>query len=501
MAPWVALALVGLLLGATNLRAARGESFNYDLSGTDWPSHSSSCLPSSVQGLCQTGKKQSPINIVTSAVKRADGPSLLKVKHPLSREITVTNEEHAAAVSPQAGKRYFLTLPSGLHKLDHSDLQALCALAGACCCTPGRPSRCHVVAWPANALRPSSFARVRRCPASTWWTACRRPWRPSGRMGGTAVTAVLHPVTSQQFPCRLSPSHTQVPSIHLVDGVQAPMEAKFAYVCGQHHSPYPSASCSYTTLVKLVFAVPSIHLVNGVQAPMEAKFAYVPSIHLVNGVQAPMEAKFAYVPSIHLVNGVQAPMEAKFAYVNVANTTRKSVFTVFLKLHPKDKDNAWLDLWLNDIPAAVNGTAKIAAKTNFLELLSFDSAFWCVLHAAGCCVLGAASWVLGAGCCVLGSVCCVLGAVCCVLGSVCCVLGAVCCVLCAACCVLGAVCWVLRAGCCVLGAGCCVLQEVISREDLATYMNFLSRTNSGDRTNNRLPQPLNDRTVSVFRAS
>ncbi|CAI5953493.1 unnamed protein product [Closterium sp. NIES-64] len=391
MAPWVALALVGLLLGATNLRAARGESFNYDLSGTDWPSHSSSCLPSSVQGLCQTGKKQSPINIVTSAVKRADGPSLL------SREITVTNEEHAAAVSPQAGKRYFLTLPSGLHKLDHSDLQALCALAGACCCTPGRPSRCHVVAWPANALRPSSFARVRRCPASTWWTACRRPWRPSGRMGGTAVTAVLHPVTSQQFPCRLSPSHTQVPSIHLVDGVQA---------------------------------------------PMEAKFAYVPSIHLVNGVQAPMEAKFAYVPSIHLVNGVQAPMEAKFAYVNVANTTRKSVFTVFLKLHPKDKDNAWLDLWLNDIPAAVNGTAKIAAKTNFLELLSFDSAFW---YYEGSQVHPPCTETVD---------------------------------------------WFVS-----------MRPKLVSTRQLATYMNFLSRTNSGDRTNNRLPQPLNDRTVSVFRAS
>ncbi|CAI7809799.1 unnamed protein product [Closterium sp. NIES-54] len=69
-------------------------------------------------------------------------------------------------------------------------------------------------------------------------------------------------------------------------------------------------------------------------------------------------------------------MEAKFAYVNVANSTRKSVFSVFLKLHPRDKDNAWLNLWLKDIPTAVNGTTKIAAKTNFLELLSFETPFW-----------------------------------------------------------------------------------------------------------------------------
>ncbi|GJP46946.1 hypothetical protein CLOM_g6185 [Closterium sp. NIES-68] len=259
MAPWVALALVGLLLGASDLRAARGqESFNYDLSGTDW------------KGLCQSGKKQSPINIVTSAVKRADGPSLLKVKHPLSREITVTNEEHAAAVSPQAGKRYYLTLPSGLHKLDHSDLQ---------------------------------------------------------------------------------------------------------------------------------------------------------------------------VPSIHLVNGVQAPMEAKFAYVNTGNTTRKSVFTVLLQLHPADKDNAWLDLWLNRIPAAVNGTVKVAAKTNFMELLSFNVPFW---HYEGSQVHPPCTEVVD---------------------------------------------WFVS-----------MRPKFVSTRQLATYMNFLSRTNSGDRTNNRLPQPLNGRVVSMFKA-
>ncbi|CAI5527395.1 unnamed protein product [Closterium sp. Naga37s-1] len=297
MAPWIALALVGLLLGATNIRAVRGESFNYDLSGTDWP------------GLCQSGKKQSPINIVTSAVKRADGPSLLKVKHPLSREITVTNEEHAAAVSPQAGKRYYLTLPSGLHKLDHSDLQ---------------------------------------------------------------------------------------------------------------------------------------------------------------------------VPSIHLVDGVQAPMEAKFAYVNVGNTTRKSVFSVFLKLHPKDKDNAWLNLWLNDIPAAVNGTTKIAAKTNFMELLSFETPFW---YYEGSQVhppcTETVDWFISMRPKFVSTrqLATYMN-------------------------------FLPRTN---VGDHTCIIHPLLVHPSppqlspppfqMATYMNFLSRTNSGDRTNNRLPQPLNARTVSVFRAS
>ncbi|CAI5980373.1 unnamed protein product [Closterium sp. NIES-65] len=351
MAPWVALALVGLLLGATNLRAARGESFNYDLSGTDWP------------GLCQTGKKQSPINIVTSAVKRADGPSLL------SREITVTNEEHAAGT--MCSRRCML-----LH-------------AG-----PSVPLPCSRLAS--------------QCPPPLLIRPC-----------------------------------AQVPSIHLVDGVQAPMEAKWTHGRDCSH-------CCAAPSNQPAVPLPSLPLTHaGAQHPPGGRRAgahggqvRVPSIHLVNGVQAPMEAKFAYVPSIHLVNGVQAPMEAKFAYVNVANTTRKSVFTVFLKLHPKDKDNAWLDLWLNDIPAAVNGTAKIAAKTNFLELLSFDSAFW---YYEGSQVHPPCTETVD---------------------------------------------WFVS-----------MRPKLVSTRQLATYMNFLSRTNSGDRTNNRLPQPLNDRTVSVFRAS
>ncbi|CAI5491411.1 unnamed protein product [Closterium sp. Naga37s-1] len=377
MAPWIALALVGLLLGATNIRAVGGESFNYDLSGTDWP------------GLCQTGKKQSPINIVTSAVKHADGPSLLKVKHPLSREITVTNEEHAAAVSPQAGKRYYLTLPSGLHKLDHSDLQVRQALL----------------------------------PHSPLGAAQARPLRPAGKRYYLTLPSGLH---------KLDHSDLQVPSIHLVDGVQAPMEAKWAH---------------------------GIHLVDGVQAPMEAKWAHgVPSIHLVDGVQAPMEARGAHregllrCTHIHLVDGVQAPMEAKFAYVNVANSTRKSVFSVFLKLHPRDKDNCpthHFDCWLNDIPAAVNGTAKIAAKTNFLELLSFEAPFW--LNDIPSAVNGTAKVAAQTNFMEL------------------------------------------------LAFDLYSLPPPFS--PLATYMNFLSRTNSGDRTNNRLPQPLNARTVSVFRAN
>ncbi|CAI5478572.1 unnamed protein product [Closterium sp. Yama58-4] len=210
------------------------------------------------------------------------------------------------------------------------------------------------------------------------------------------------------------------------------MEAKFAYVCQHSRSTRPFLRCMLMHHA-MCYLSPIV--------PRCASVIQVPSIHLVDGVQAPMEAKFAYVPSIHLVDGVQAPMEAKFAYVNVGNTTRKSVFSVFLKLHPNDKDNAWLNFWLNDIPAAVNGTAKIAAKTNFLELLSFNAPFW---YYEGSQVHPPCTETVD---------------------------------------------WFIS-----------MRPKLISTRQLATYMNFLSRTNSGDRTNNRLLQPLNNRTVSVFLA-
>ncbi|CAI5519045.1 unnamed protein product [Closterium sp. Naga37s-1] len=464
MAPWIALALVGLLLGATNIRAVRGESFNYDLSGTDWPS----------------GKKQSPINIVTSAVKRADGPSLLKVKHPLSREITVTNEEHAAgkatstrnhltlpftlsifplphpprfsypAVSPQAGKRYFLTLPSTL---------SLCSL-------PPSP--------PPFPLHYSSPAVSPQAGKRYYLTL------PSG----------LH---------KLDHSDLQVPSIHLVDGVQAPMEAQWAHGEGAQHPPGGRRAGAHGGPVGAWRGSAVLHP--------------VPSIHLVDGVQAPMEAQWAHGEGllcctlIHLVDGVQAPMEAKFAYVNVGNTTRKSVFSVFLKLHPKDKDNAWLNLWLNDIPAAVNGTTKIAAKTNFMELLSFETPFW---YYEGSQVhppcTETVDWFISMRPKFVSTR----------QGSQ---VHPPC---------TETVDWFIsmrpklvstrqlatymnflpRTN---VGDHTCIIHPLLVHPSppqlspppfqMATYMNFLSRTNSGDRTNNRLPQPLNARTVSVFRAS
>ncbi|CAI7813985.1 unnamed protein product, partial [Closterium sp. NIES-53] len=258
----------------------------------------------------------------------------------------------------------------------------------------GSVASCHVMGWVCCLKQASATTSLspRGCTSLTTPTCsnhhpCPLSLSPPSHLPLISPSSPPHlPLISPSSPPHLpliSPSCAQVPSIHLVDGVQAPMEAKWAHgvrctlVSNQH--PW----------LCLISWGPALHLSS---CPQEWNSCSSPLL-MPTGAQHPPGGRSAGahggqggaqggtpalypVPSIHLVDGVQAPMEAKFAYVNVANSTRKSVFSVFLKLHPRDKDNAWLNLWLKDIPTAVNGTTKIAAKTNFLELLSFETPFW-----------------------------------------------------------------------------------------------------------------------------
>ncbi|CAI5519703.1 unnamed protein product [Closterium sp. Naga37s-1] len=69
--------------------------------------------------------------------------------------------------------------------------------------------------------------------------------------------------------------------------------------------------------------------------------------------------------SEHAVNGLFSPMEAHFVHVHESDPNVLAVVGVMIRLQRHDEASAWVDTWLPKTPADVNGTVTIDIPDNF----------------------------------------------------------------------------------------------------------------------------------------
>ncbi|CAI5521763.1 unnamed protein product [Closterium sp. Naga37s-1] len=80
--------------------------------------------------------------------------------------------------------------------------------------------------------------------------------------------------------------------------------------------------------------------------------------------------------SEHTILGAPAPLEAHFVHENVANPAKGAIISVMIVIHKNNVRNPWLDKWLPYIPKAVNTSVSVPATTNFKEALNVKYGFW-----------------------------------------------------------------------------------------------------------------------------
>lgn len=97
----LASVIVVLSLSASYAFASEGVTFNYTLSGKDWP------------GSCPVGRRQSPINIVTSEVVEKIISFAFKLRYVSSNAFTVKNNGHVIEVTPSNAGHNKLILRDG----------------------------------------------------------------------------------------------------------------------------------------------------------------------------------------------------------------------------------------------------------------------------------------------------------------------------------------------------------------------------------------------------
>lgn len=142
-----------------------------------------------------------------------------------------------------------------------------------------------------------------------------------------------------------------------------------------------------------------------------------------------------HATSEHTILGAPAPLEAHFVHENVVNPAKGAIISVMIVIQKNNIRNGWLDKWLPYIPKAVNTSVSVPAKTSFKEALNTRLGFWYYV--------GSTTYPP---------------------------------------CAPNIEWFVLKRG------------LYASTQQIESYMNLLSAT-SGQRTNNRLPRPLNGRRV------
>ncbi|CAI5948169.1 unnamed protein product [Closterium sp. NIES-65] len=81
--------------------------------------------------------------------------------------------------------------------------------------------------------------------------------------------------------------------------------------------------------------------------------------------------------SEHAVNGLFAAMEAHFVHVHESDPNTLAVVGVMIRLQRHDEASAWVDTWLPKTPADVNGTATIDIPDNFwADMIDTSMGFW-----------------------------------------------------------------------------------------------------------------------------
>ncbi|GJP66215.1 hypothetical protein CLOP_g23116 [Closterium sp. NIES-67] len=161
-------------------------------------------------------------------------------------------------------------------------------------------------------------------------------------------------------------------------------------------------------------------------------------LHIASGSYA-LKQVHVHSFSEHAVNGLFAPMEAHFVHAHIDNPSQLAVVGVLIRLQRDDKPSAWVNSWLPETPSAVNATAGIEVPGNFWrEMVDASVGFWRYpgsLTTPGCDEI--VEW------------------------------------------------HVLRKA------------KFLSVAQAASFMNLMGELNQ-ERTNNRLPEPLNSREVTYF---
>ncbi|GJP75056.1 hypothetical protein CLOP_g5555 [Closterium sp. NIES-67] len=161
-------------------------------------------------------------------------------------------------------------------------------------------------------------------------------------------------------------------------------------------------------------------------------------LHLASGDYKLLQMH-VHAYSEHAINGLFAPMEAHFVHVHTVDPNKLAVVGVMLRVHRHDSDSAWLRQWLPQAPVETNATATVSvAPTFWSDMIDASSGFWAYpgsLTTPECSEI--VSW------------------------------------------------HVLRKA------------QPLSVEQAIQFMNIMAVTNQ-DRTDNRMPQPLNGRTVRFY---
>ncbi|GJP43120.1 hypothetical protein CLOM_g2616 [Closterium sp. NIES-68] len=161
-------------------------------------------------------------------------------------------------------------------------------------------------------------------------------------------------------------------------------------------------------------------------------------LHIASGTYE-LRQVHVHAFSEHAVNGLFAPLEAHLVHMHVDDPSKLAVVGVMFRLHRDDHASKWVDTWLPKTPSEINAEASIDIPRNFWrQLVDASMGFWRYpgsLTTPGCDEI--VEW------------------------------------------------HVLRKA------------QFLSVTQAATLMNLMAVTNK-ERTNNRMPEPLNGREVTYY---
>ncbi|CAI5960436.1 unnamed protein product [Closterium sp. NIES-64] len=99
-------------------------------------------------------------------------------------------------------------------------------------------------------------------------------------------------------------------------------------------------------------------------------------LHLSSGTYSLLQMH-VHAMSEHTVNGLFAPMEAHFVHVHVDDPKKLAVVGVMLRLHRDDANSTWITQWLDRAPAANGANVTVPVSADFwTAMLAPSMGFW-----------------------------------------------------------------------------------------------------------------------------
>ncbi|CAI5525720.1 unnamed protein product [Closterium sp. Naga37s-1] len=97
-------------------------------------------------------------------------------------------------------------------------------------------------------------------------------------------------------------------------------------------------------------------------------------LHIASGTYE-LKQVHVHAFSEHAINGLFAPMEAHLVHAHVDDPSRLVVVGVMIRLQRDDHASNWVDSWLAQNPAPVNGTATVP-RNFWREMVDVSMGFW-----------------------------------------------------------------------------------------------------------------------------